>query len=342
MSDGGKSNGTRRTSGAPDDGITRRDFLDGVAITAAGLAAAAASPYLTGAEAALAAVGGQRPPSSYTLPTGYYPPTSTGVTGEPDNVVRDTMEFDPPAGGPEDIHAYKRGPGFDPNFKDVDDDYDCVIVGAGASGLAAAKYYLDRFGPSSKILLLDQLPDFGGNSHRNEFHVPDAFRGGADVMTLRNGGTVEPGLDRHLEQAAGRTDGDSGLLRPAVRQHPRLGRRRLRDRLPVDERGRSGHPGLVRVALDAALPGRRFRDGHGDPEPDRAEYGGGVGDVHEQDALLAAGQGRDHPDPDVERRRDGRQGRPDDPGREDPAPDADDVQALPAVLLGLPRRRVLR
>src|SRR5262249_3102657 len=35
-----------------------------------------------------------------------------------------------------------------------------------------------------------QLPDFGGNSHRNEFHVPDAFRGGADVMTLRNGGTV--------------------------------------------------------------------------------------------------------------------------------------------------------
>jgi hypothetical protein len=27
-----------------DDGITRRDFLDGVAITAAGLAAAAAAP----------------------------------------------------------------------------------------------------------------------------------------------------------------------------------------------------------------------------------------------------------------------------------------------------------
>ena len=190
MSDGGKSDGTRRTGGAPDDGITRRDFLDGVAITAAGLAAAAASPYLTGAEAALAAASGTKPPSSYTLPPGYYPPTSTGITGEPDNVVRDTMEFDPPAAGPEDIHAYKRGPGFDPNFRDVDDEYDCVIVGAGASGLASAKYYLDRFGPNAKILLLDQLPDFGGNSHRNEFHVPDAFRGGADVMTLRNGGTV--------------------------------------------------------------------------------------------------------------------------------------------------------
>ena len=45
----------------PNDGITRRDFLDGVAITAAGLAAAAAAPYLTGAEAALAA--GQTPGS---------------------------------------------------------------------------------------------------------------------------------------------------------------------------------------------------------------------------------------------------------------------------------------
>ena len=35
-------------NGKHDDGITRRDFLDGVAIGAAGLAAAAAAPYLTG------------------------------------------------------------------------------------------------------------------------------------------------------------------------------------------------------------------------------------------------------------------------------------------------------
>ena len=33
------------------DGITRRDFLDGAAVSAAGLAAAAAFPGLTGAEA---------------------------------------------------------------------------------------------------------------------------------------------------------------------------------------------------------------------------------------------------------------------------------------------------
>ena len=71
-----------------------------------------------------------------------------------------------------------------------DEPYDCVVVGAGASGLAAAKFYQDRFGPDARILLLDPLPDFGGHSHRNEFHVPNAAAGGADVTILRNGGTV--------------------------------------------------------------------------------------------------------------------------------------------------------
>ena len=38
--------------------------------------------------------------------------------------------------------------------------------------------------------MLDPLPDFGGHSHRNEFHIPNQAAGGADVMILRNGGTV--------------------------------------------------------------------------------------------------------------------------------------------------------
>ena len=65
-----------------------------------------------------------------------------------------------------------------------------MIVGSGASGISAAKSYLDRFGPNKKILILDALPDFGGHSHRNEFHIPNAADGNRDVMTLRNGGTV--------------------------------------------------------------------------------------------------------------------------------------------------------
>ena len=49
-----------------------------------------------------------------------------------------------------------------------------MIVGGGASGVSAAKWYQDRFGPDKKILIIDQLPDFGGHSHRNEFHIPNA------------------------------------------------------------------------------------------------------------------------------------------------------------------------
>ena len=162
--------------------ISRRDFLDGVAISAAGLAAAAASPSLTGAEAALL--------SSRPLPRGYYPPTSTGITGEPDDVIRDVMRIDGKP-NPRHPHSTPAGPGIHPrHVRDVDDCYDLVVVGAGASGLAAAKWYQDRFGPDSKILLVDPLPDFGGHSHRNEFHIRDATNGGADVMLLRNGGTV--------------------------------------------------------------------------------------------------------------------------------------------------------
>ena len=71
--------------GDKGDGITRRDFLDGVAITAAGLAAAAAAPHLSGAEA-LAASRGHAP---RPLPPGYYPPTVTGLKGQSDKLVRD-------------------------------------------------------------------------------------------------------------------------------------------------------------------------------------------------------------------------------------------------------------
>jgi spermidine dehydrogenase len=190
-------------------GITRRDFLDGVAIGAAGLAAAAASPSLTGAEAALL---GSRP-----LPPGYYPPTAAGITGEPDDVIRDVMRIDGPP-NPRHPHSTDGGPGIRPHrVRDVDDRYDLVVVGAGASGLAAAKWYQDRFGPDAKILLVDPLPDFGGHSHRNEFHIPDTSGGGADVMLLRNGGTVNlDSIGNWNKPANGQLDIPGSYGQPAV------------------------------------------------------------------------------------------------------------------------------
>ena len=172
------------------DGVSRRDFLDGAAVSAAGLAAAAAFPALSGAEAMAKA--GQGPVTDPGLPPDYYPPTfSNPYTGLPDTVIQRTIRIDgPPPRKPRDIHSTKGGPGIDVPVKDTKEKYDCVIVGAGASGISAAKSYLDRFGPGKKVLIIDALPDFGGHSHRNEFHIPNAADGGKDVLTLRNGGTV--------------------------------------------------------------------------------------------------------------------------------------------------------
>jgi spermidine dehydrogenase len=180
-----------RHDGGEDDGITRRDFLDGVAITAAGLAAASAAPYLTGAEAALASGGG-----GGGLPRGYYPPTTTGVKGQRDEVIDAIMKIDGRP-DPDRVHSTRGGPGIRlKKVYDSGEDYDCVIVGAGASGIAAAKHYRDCFGQDSKILLLDALPDFGGHSTRNEFHV-----GGRTF--LRNGGTVNLDSIGTWDQPAG-------------------------------------------------------------------------------------------------------------------------------------------
>ncbi|MET0818892.1 MAG: NAD(P)-binding protein, partial [Solirubrobacteraceae bacterium] len=199
MSDGADRNGGNGSARRPRyadererrearDGISRRDFLDGAAVSAAGLAAAAAFPGLSGAEAMAKA----RHASDPALPLGYYPPTFTDpYTGIPAEVIRKTIKIDgPPPRRPDQVHSTKGGPGIHARVEDTGEKYDCVIVGAGASGIAAAKYYRDRFGPNKRILIVDQLPDFGGHSHRNEWHIRNAAAGNADVTILRNGGTV--------------------------------------------------------------------------------------------------------------------------------------------------------
>lgn len=178
-------------------GITRRQFLDGVAISAVGLAIAAADPTMTGAQAATLSKHG----APKGLPRGYYPPTSTGITGEPKPVISRVMKIDGWP-NPRNVHDSKGGPGIHQRSRALPETYDAVVVGAGVSGLAAAKYYRDRFGTDSRILLIDPLPDFGGHAHRNEFHVSDATTGN-DVLMLRNGGAVNFDSPRTWGQRSG-------------------------------------------------------------------------------------------------------------------------------------------
>jgi spermidine dehydrogenase len=133
--------------------ITRRDFLDGVALAVGGSVLASSAPWLHGLGTSDAAFDPEKDPN-------YYPPALTGMRGNHDGTytaahsLRDG-EFWDSAGKPE-------GTG---------EKYDLVVVGGGISGLAAAYFYRQQAGPSARILILDNHDDFGGHAKRNEFRA---------------------------------------------------------------------------------------------------------------------------------------------------------------------------
>jgi len=135
-----------------DRPITRRDFLNGVAI---GLGSMAASSILTGC------VGR----TSFEVPNvpdpaENYPPAAGGMRGSP-------------AGSFEAAHALRDGTFWQTAGSPVhtDDTYDLIVVGAGISGLAAAHFFRKQAGASARILILDNHDDFGGHAMRKEFQV---------------------------------------------------------------------------------------------------------------------------------------------------------------------------
>src|SRR5689334_17737957 len=155
-------NQTRDRELGMDRDITRRDFLNGVAIGAGGLLA---SSWLPGMLAAETAATGQDAP-------GYYPPALTGLRGSH-------------PGAFETAHRVRDGnfPGKADKPADTGEAYDLIVVGGGISGLAAAYFYRKQVGPGASILILDNHDDFGGHAKRNE------FRPGGHLL-LANGGTV--------------------------------------------------------------------------------------------------------------------------------------------------------
>jgi spermidine dehydrogenase len=128
--------------------ITRRDFLNGVAVTAG----AAMMPRHLYAEQA----------GSAQNSSTYYPPALTGLRGSH-------------AGSFETAHSLRDGTFWDSAGKPEDsgESYDLIVVGGGISGLAAAHFYRKTVGASARILILDNHDDFGGHAKRNEFRAGD-------------------------------------------------------------------------------------------------------------------------------------------------------------------------
>ena len=124
--------------------ISRRDFING---TAVGLGAAAAVPHF----------------AAKANTTEYYPPALTGLRGSHPgaNTHAHNLAWQ---------SSYKVS-----SVRNTNEVYDLVVVGAGLSGLASAYFYRQRFGPDSKILILDNHDDFGGHAKRNE-HTIDGQR----------------------------------------------------------------------------------------------------------------------------------------------------------------------
>ena len=145
--------------------ITRRDFLNGVAIgTGATLLGGSIGAEQLLAAAAFDEFAPEKAPD-------YYPPARLGIRGNHDG----SFNF---------AHRMRDGESVSSLGDAVatGESYDLVIVGGGISGLAAAYRFRQNAGRSAKILILDNHDDFGGHAKRNEFQA-----GGR--MVLSYGGT---------------------------------------------------------------------------------------------------------------------------------------------------------
>ena len=173
--------------------ISRRDFLNGAALTIAA---------------------GLTPAAQIAAQPSRYPPALMGLRGQHE-------------GSYETAHAFAReGRRFSFDGLRIEERYDLVVVGGGLSGLSAAWFYR-RGNPGGRILILDNHDDFGGHAKRNEFTLdgrriigyggsqsfqsPNTFFGAAAKDLLRGLGIdirrFETAFDRELYSSLGLSRG---------------------------------------------------------------------------------------------------------------------------------------
>src|SRR5215472_2311103 len=157
--------------------ISRRDFLNGMALGVGG-ALAAGDPLL-----ATIAAADEAPEKA----PGYYPPALTGMRGNHDG----SFTY---------AHHLRDGKKWDSTGRPTPtgETYDLVVVGGGISGLAATYFYRQRAGSNVRILILDNHDDFGGHAKRNEFRVGNrmllCYGGTQSIETPSEYSTVAKGL----------------------------------------------------------------------------------------------------------------------------------------------------
>jgi spermidine dehydrogenase len=167
-----------------DRKITRRDFLNGVAVTAGASMAIGAAAFPRQLMAWQGETVGQESPK-------YYPPALNGLRGSH-------------PGSFETAHSLRDGSFWvdAPKPTDTGEKYDLVVVGGGISGLAAAYFYRKAAGKNARILILDNHDDFGGHAKRNEFRVGDktleCFGGTYSIESPLPYSDVAKGLIREL------------------------------------------------------------------------------------------------------------------------------------------------
>ena len=132
------------------DRITRRDFLNGT-LTGAGAVAAADSLAIKAA----GAIEAEAVPPPDGAP--YYPPAWNGMRGSHPGAFERAHEL---------AHEGREDWG---GVGETGEEYDLIVVGGGASGLAAAYFYQDASDWQARVLVLDNHDDFGGHAKRNEF-----------------------------------------------------------------------------------------------------------------------------------------------------------------------------